>query len=290
MKKIDGNAISREIIEELKIDVANLEGPKPCVAFIRVGEDPASVVYVNKKKKIAEEIGIESRLILLDDKISESDLICEVDRLNNDSSVHGFLIQTPLPNHINDTIILNRVNPEKDIDGFSYANLGRLCQENPDSFIACTPAGIIEILQRTNVKTEGKHVVIIGRSLIVGKPCSLLFLRRHLMGNATVTVCHSKTADLASITKQADILIAAIGKPNFVTVDMVKKNAVIIDVGINRIKDDSKKSGYRLVGDVDFLNVEPVVDKITPVPGGVGPMTVAMLMSNTVKAYKNSRN
>ena len=245
---------------------------------------------VNKKQQVAASLGIESRLHVLPTEITQDALLAEVARLNADPNVHGILVQAPLPEPIDSNTIFNSVNPEKDVDGFNVVNAGRLCQEDPDGFLPCTPAGIVELLKRSGVETSGKHVVVLGRSLIVGKPAGLLMLRRHPFGNATVTICHSRTAGLATVTRSADILIAAIGKPRFVTEDMVKDGAVVIDVGINRIKDASRKSGFRLVGDVDYENVSPRCSKITPVPGGVGPMTVAMLMSNTVKAHRKAHS
>ena len=282
---IDGNAVSKQIQEELKVKLASIQGRKACVAFIRVGEDPASISYVNKKQRISGEIGIESKLFVLDKDTPQNELNALIDKLNADNTVDGILIQAPLPKQLNERETFNRVLPNKDVDGFSAANMGLLCQENPNAFVACTPAGIIELLKRANVQTKGKRAVIIGRSLIVGKPLALLLMQKGL--DATVTVCHSKSENLAEICRQADILIAAVGRPNTVTADMVKEGAVVIDVGINRIPAPEKKSGYRLVGDVDFENVAPKCSKITPVPGGVGPMTVAMLMYNTMKVAEN---
>ena len=286
MKIIDGNAIAESIIEELASEVGQLSDTKPVVAFIRVGDDPASVSYVRKKQKIAERIGIESRLILLSYDVSEKELFAQIDELNMDPVINGILIQAPLPEHINETDTFNRVSHNKDVDGFHTLNIGKLCQEDESGFIACTPAGIVELIKRSNIETQGKHVVVLGRSQIVGKPAALLMVRKALPGNATVTLCHSKTKNLASITSQADVLIAAIGRPNFVTADMVKEGVCVIDVGINRVNDDSRKSGYRLVGDVDFDAVASKASYMTPVPGGVGPMTVAMLMHNTLRAFK----
>lgn len=289
MELINGNEIAKQVLGELKIRVAEIAatGLTPHIVVMRVGNDPASISYVNKKEKTAQEIGMKSTVKLFPETISQTELEREIDALNADASVHGILIQAPLPKHINETEIFNRVLPEKDVDGFSTANIGRLVQELPEAFAACTPAGIIELLERSGVQTAGKHAVVVGRSLIVGKPVSVLLLSKK--SNATVTVCHSRTEDLAAITRQADILIAAIGRANFITQGMVKPGAVVIDVGINRIPDASKKSGFRLVGDVDFENVAPLCEKITPVPGGVGPMTVAMLMKNTLAAclYQN---
>ena len=290
MDLINGNEIAQEIIEELKIEVSAIQGGKPCVVFIRVGEDPASISYVSKKEKTAEKIGIESRLQLYPNSISQDELLEEISLANNNNEVHGILVQAPLPDHIDERTIFNHVSPSKDVDGFNAFNLGKLCQEQEDAFISCTPAGIIELIKRKNITTEGKHVVVLGRSLIVGKPAGMLFLRKGFPGNATVTFCHSRTPDLENHTRRADIIIAAIGKPQFVTKEMVKEGATIIDVGINRIEDSNKKSGFRLVGDVDFEQVAPQTKFITPVPGGVGPMTVAMLMKNTVQAFKGNQS
>jgi methylenetetrahydrofolate dehydrogenase (NADP+)/methenyltetrahydrofolate cyclohydrolase len=259
------------------------------VTFIRVGEDPASVYYVNSKQKKAAQVGIESRLKTFPESITQDELLAEIAALNADASVHGILVQSPLPGHMDERTVFNAVKAEKDVDGFSTVNLGRLVQEDPDAFVACTPAGIGEMVRRCNIETEGRHVVVLGRSLIVGKPAALLFMRKARFANATVTVCHSRTANLADITRQADILVAAIGKANFVTADMVKPGAVVIDVGINRVDDPASPKGYRIVGDVDFDAVAPKCRAISPVPGGVGLMTVALLMHNTVKAWELSR-
>lgn len=284
MELIKGNEIASTIIAELKADVAQLEGRKPCLALVRVGEDPASVSYVKKKEKTAAEIGVESRVILPPVDITQADLEALIDELNADETVDGILVQSPLPQPLDELAIFRRVSPAKDVDGFHTLNLGKLAQEDPTGFASCTPAGIMELLARSDVDLKGKHVVVLGRSLIVGKPIALLALQKKAGANGTVTICHSATRDLPAITRLADVLIAAIGRAHFVTADMVKPGAVVIDVGINRIPDASRKSGYRLVGDVDFDAVSPSVAKITPVPGGVGPMTVAMLMKNTVRA------
>lgn len=282
---IDGNATAKAIHEELKAELAQLKFDRPpCVAFIRVGEDPASVSYVKKKGRVAGEIGIESRLHVLPESTSQEELNALIDALNADDNVDAVLIQAPLPKQLNERDTFNRVRADKDVDGFSNANLGFLCQEDPRAFVACTPAGIMELLDRAKVETKGKRAVVIGRSLIVGKPMALLLMKKG--ADATVTVCHSRSENMREICAQADILIAAVGRPNTVSADMVKDGAVVIDVGINRVPSTETKSGYRLVGDVDFKNVEPKCSKITPVPGGVGPMTVAMLMKNTLKAYK----
>lgn len=289
MKLIDGNAIAKSIIEELAIEVGQLSGKKPVVAFIRVGNDPASISYVRKKEKTAERIGIESRLYLLAEDVGREELFAQIDTLNADHNVNGILIQAPLPKHIDETETFNRVLPGKDVDGFNTLNIGKLCQDDKNGFVACTPAGIVELIKRSGIETEGKHVVVLGRSQIVGKPAALLMMRKALPGNATVTVCHSRTTNLPSITRQADVLIAAIGRANFVKGDMVKEGVAIIDVGINRVEDATKKRGYRLVGDVEFEAVAPKSSHITPVPGGVGPMTVAMLMHNTLRALKAAK-
>lgn len=281
---IDGNATAKSIHEELAAKLKSISAPRtPCVAFIRVGEDPASVSYVKKKRRVAGEIGIESRLHVLPESTQQDELNALIDKLNADDNVDAILIQAPLPKHLCERDTFNRVRPDKDVDGFSCGNLGLLCQEDARAFTACTPAGIMELLKRYNVATAGKNVVVLGRSIIVGKPMALLLMKKG--ADATVTVCHSKSENLKEICSRADILIAAVGRPNTVTADMVKEGAVVIDVGINRIPCSTTKSGYRLVGDVDFENVAPKCSKITPVPGGVGPMTVAMLMVNTVRAF-----
>ena len=288
MELIDGNQIAADIIAELKAQVAALSGRKPCIALVRVGEDPASVSYVTKKVKTSAEIGIESRLILPPITITQDELFALIDGLNADPTVDGILVQSPLPKGFNEVAVFRRITAHKDVDGFHVLNLGKLAQEDTTGFTACTPAGIMELLKRSGVKLAGKHVVVLGRSLIVGKPVALLAMSRSEWANATVTVCHSQTANLPAITRQADVLIAAIGRAEFVTADMVKPGAVVIDVGMNRVPDATKKSGFRLTGDVHFPTVSPLCSKITPVPGGVGPMTVALLMTNTVKARRQN--
>ncbi len=286
MEIIDGNRIAAAIIAELKAEVAAMPGRKPCLALVRVGEDPASVSYVRKKEQTAAEIGIDGRLILPPVGITQAGLAAEVDRLNADPGVDGILVQSPLPAGLDERAIFSRIDPAKDVDGLHPLNLGKVAQDDASGFAACTPSGVMELLARSGVDLRGKHVVVLGRSLLVGKPVALLALQKRAGANGTVTVCHSGTAHLAALTVQADVLIAAIGRPEFVTADMVKPGAVVIDVGINRVADATKKSGYRLVGDVHFPTVAPRASKITPVPGGVGPMTVAMLMRNTVAAYR----
>ncbi len=284
MQLIDGNRIASDIIAELTATVAALPGRKPCLALVRVGEDPASVSYVKKKETTAATIGVTSRIILPPVTITQAGLEKLIDELNADPAVDGILVQSPLPKHLDELAIFRRVAPRKDVDGFNTINLGKVAQEDDTGFVACTPAGIMELLSRSGVDLKGKHVVVLGRSLIVGKPVALLALQKRAGANGTVTICHSGTHDLPAITRLADVLIAAIGRAEFVTADMVKPGAVVIDVGINRVPDATKKTGYRLTGDVHFPTVAPLCAQITPVPGGVGPMTVAMLMKNTVKA------
>jgi len=285
MKRIDGKQISKDIATELAELVSKIEGDKPCIAFIRVGEDPASVSYVKSKNRTAEKIGIRPLLFPLPESTTQNELFALVDKLNADSTVNGILIQSPLPNGLNEQAAFNRIDPLKDVDGFHEINAGRIVQEDDQGFASCTPIGIIEICKREGISLNGKRVVVLGRSQIVGKTFALLAMQNNAFANATVTVCHSRTKNLASVTREADILVAAIGKAKMVTADMVKEGAVVIDVGINRIEDSNAKKGYRIVGDVDFDAVEPLASRITPVPGGVGPMTVAMLMMNTLKAY-----
>ena len=289
MELIDGHRIAAEIISELKAEVAALPGRKPCLALVRVGEDPASVSYVRQKEKTAAEIGIVGRVLLPPATISPAELCRLVEQLNADPAIDGILVQSPLPPHLDELAVFRRIAPAKDVDGLSTINLGKIAQEDESGFVPCTPAGIIELLTRSGVQLAGRHVVVLGRSLLVGKPVALLAVQKKAWANATVTLCHSQTVGLPALARLADILIAAIGRPEFVTAEMVKPGAVVIDVGINRVPDSTKKSGYRLVGDVHFPSVAPIASRITPVPGGVGPMTVAMLMKNTVKAHRQSR-
>lgn len=283
---LDGNAVAESILNELREDIARHPDLKPKVAFLRVGEDPASVSYVTKKKKTAESLGITSHLEVFPADVEKSVVVDTIHRLNADPSIHGILLQAPLPSSWSEVETFREIAAEKDVDGFHTENLGKLAQEDETGFVSCTPAGVIEILKRHNLSPRGKEVVVVGRSLIVGKPLSLLLVKKGEWADATVTVCHSRTPDLGAVTRRADIVIAAMGRPHAITADMVKEGAVVIDVGINRIRDDSKKSGFRLVGDVDFANVAPKCSAITPVPGGVGPMTVAMLMKNTWQACR----
>jgi methylenetetrahydrofolate dehydrogenase (NADP+)/methenyltetrahydrofolate cyclohydrolase len=289
MDLIDGNAIAAGVIAELKAEVAAFRGRRPGLALVRVGEDPASVSYVKKKESVAADIGIGGRIHLPPVTITQAELESLVDQLNADPAVDGILVQSPLPATLNEIAVFRRISPAKDVDGLHPLNLGKVAQDDDSGFAACTPAGVMELLARRGVDLRGKHVVVLGRSLLVGKPVALLALQKKAGANGTVTVCHSATANLAALTRQADVLIAAIGRPEFVTADMVKPGVVVIDVGINRVPDASKKSGYRLTGDVHFPSVAPLASQITPVPGGVGPMTVAMLMKNTVKAWRLAR-
>jgi methylenetetrahydrofolate dehydrogenase (NADP+) / methenyltetrahydrofolate cyclohydrolase len=289
MDLIDGNAIAAGVIAELKAEVAAFGGRPPGLALVRVGEDPASVSYVKKKESVAADIGIGGRVHLPPVTITQAELESLVDTLNADPAIDGILVQSPLPPHLNEVAVFRRISPAKDVDGLHPLNLGKVAQDDASAFAACTPAGVMELLARSGVDLRGQHVVVLGRSLLVGKPVALLALQKKAGANGTVTVCHSATANLAGLTRQADVLIAAIGRPEFVTADMVKPGAVVIDVGINRVPDASRKSGYRLTGDVHFPSVAPLASQITPVPGGVGPMTVAMLMKNTVKAWRLAR-
>lgn len=288
MTLIDGNQISAAIVAELKAKVSALSGRRPCIALVRVGEDPASVSYVKKKEKTAADIGITSRVILPPVTITQAELFALIDQLNSDPTVDGILVQSPLPKQIDEVAVFRRVAAEKDVDGFSTINLGKVAQDDDTGFVACTPAGIMELLARSGTDLKGRHVVVVGRSLIVGKPVALLALQKKAGANGTVTVCHSGTANLGKFTREADVLIAAIGRAEMITGDMVKPGAVVIDVGMNRVPDATKKTGYRLTGDVHFPSVSAIASQITPVPGGVGPMTVAMLMKNTVKAFEQS--
>ena len=280
---IDGKAIAQAIREEVKTKAASLKarGITPCLAVILAGDNPASVSYVTAKKKALSEAGMADRFVHLPESAAEDELLTVIQRLNEDSSVHGILVQLPLPPHINEEKIILAINPAKDVDGFHPVNAGNLLIGR-QGFVPCTPHGIIVLLQKMNIQTDGKRAVVIGRSNIVGKPAALLLSRRDV--NATVTLCHTGTKNLSEITRSADILVAAAGRANTVTADMVKEGAVVIDVGVNRIPDSAKKSGFHLTGDVDFERVREKAAFITPVPGGVGPMTIAMLMENTVIA------
>ena len=283
---IDGKKISEEIQSEIAAEVAGIKssgGKVPHLAAILVGNNPASQTYVNGKVKACERVGFKSSLIRMDASVSENDLVQKISELNNDTDVDGFIVQLPLPKHINVQKITEAVSPGKDVDGFHPVNTGRMIQNIP-CYLPATPYGILLLLERYKIETAGKHCVVLGRSNIVGLPISILLERNSNPGNCTVTVCHSKTENIEEIAHRADILIAAIGQPEFVTDNMVKKGAVVIDVGITRIQSLDTKSGFRLVGDVNFDEVAPRCSYITPVPGGVGPMTIASLLLNTLRA------
>lgn len=288
MNIIDGKRLSQTIKEEIAAEVAELKaaGHKiPHLAAVLVGADPASKVYVRNKVRSCEEVGFESTLIRKDDSITEEELLEIIEELNADEDVDGFIVQLPLPKHIDEEKITLAIDPSKDVDGFHPMNFGRMAQGLP-SYLPATPFGIMQMLDRYHIEVEGKHCVVLGRSNIVGTPISILLSRKASPGNATVVLCHSRTKNIKSYTLEADIIVAAIGRANFVTADMVKEGAVVIDVGINRVEDASRKKGYRLAGDVDYENVAPKCKLITPVPGGVGPMTVTSLLMNTLKSCK----
>lgn len=279
---IDGKKVAQIIQDELKLKIQE-EKIHPCLATVLVGSKPDSQTYVNMKRKLAHELGIKNKDVNLDIDVSQEELIKTIETLNEDKEVNGILVQLPLPSHINEEDILQRISPLKDVDGFHDVNIGRLAMKGRDPmFVPCTPKGCLALLKHYNVEIEGKNAVIIGRSNIVGVPMSLLLLEQ----NATITVCHSRTQDLPEIVSRADIIVAAIGRPEFVKGEWIKEGAVVIDVGINSISDPSRKSGKRLVGDVEFSEAVKKAKLITPVPGGVGPMTVCELMSNTYRAYK----
>jgi methylenetetrahydrofolate dehydrogenase (NADP+)/methenyltetrahydrofolate cyclohydrolase len=283
---IDGVALGKAIRTEVAAEVAKVKarGITPGLAVVLVGENPASQVYVRSKGKACEEAGMHSVTIMLPAETSEADVLSTVDRLNEDAAIHGMLVQLPLPRHVNSDKVIHRISPAKDVDGFHPMNVGKLVLGDPTGFRPATPYGVQQMLLRSGVETKGANVVIVGRSAIVGKPMANLLIQDGPGGNATVTVCHSRSRDLPSITRGADILIVAIGKAEFVTQDMVKPGAVVIDVGINRVDDATVTKGYRLAGDVKYDAVAEVASAITPVPGGVGPMTIAMLLKNTLQS------
>jgi methylenetetrahydrofolate dehydrogenase (NADP+)/methenyltetrahydrofolate cyclohydrolase len=283
---IDGKLIANQIQEEIKCELANMQGRKPCLAVVLVGEHPASLIYVSKKEKACADVGILSVKRSLPSTISEISLIHEIEKLNGNASVDGILLQLPLPHHINPLNVILHISPDKDVDGLHPTNIGKLLIGD-DTFAPCTPHGVKVMLERSDIEVAGKHVLVIGRSTLVGKPMAAILMQSAQGGNATVTIAHSRTVNLGALSRMADIIIAAIGQPKFLTADMIKEGAVVIDVGINKIEDKTRSSGYRIVGDVDFDNVKDKCSFITPVPGGVGPMTIAMLLSNTMKAKKN---
>jgi methylenetetrahydrofolate dehydrogenase (NADP+)/methenyltetrahydrofolate cyclohydrolase len=287
---IDGRAIAEQLHAETTARVAALtaRGIEPALTFVRVGEDPASKVYVGMKEKTSARLGIRSTTTVLPEATSEAELLALLRRLNADPATHGILVQAPLPRQINQATVFATVSPDKDVDGFHPVNVGKLMLGDPTGFLPCTPAGVHELLIRSQVKIEGADVVVLGRGNIVGKPMAAILIQKARHANATVTVCHSASRDIKSHCRRADILVAAMGVAHFVTADMVKPGAVVMDVGVNRIPDPASKTGTRLVGDVDFAAVQPVAGKITPNPGGVGPMTVALLMANTVRAAERA--
>ncbi len=283
---VDGRAIAAQIQQELAARVAALKqrGIVPGLAFVRVGEDPASKVYVGRKEKACAELGIVSETHILPEKTSEEDLLALIGKLNSAAHLHGILVQAPLPKQIRESVVFSTVLPTKDVDGFHPVNVGKLMLGDETGFKPCTPAGVMELLARSGVKTDGAEVVVLGRGNIVGKPMAAMLCQKGKNANATVTICHSATRNVKEHCLRADIIIAAIGVAHFVKADMVKPGAVIMDVGVNRIPDATSKNGTKLVGDVDYANVQPIAGKITPNPGGVGPMTIAMLLQNTVRA------
>lgn len=290
MEILDGKVTSASIKEEIAQDVAKFVasgGRKPHLAAVLVGENGASLTYVNAKVKACEQVGFDSTLVQLPVSISEEALLSEIDKLNKDASLDGFIVQLPLPDHIDESKVTMAINPKKDVDGFHPENIGLMALNLP-TFLPATPFGIVQMLERYQVETSGKHCVVVGRSHIVGSPMSILMARNAYPGNCTVTLTHSRTVNLKEICGTADILIVALGKPEFITAEYVKEGAVIVDVGITRIADDSKKSGFKLLGDVKFDEVAPKCAFITPVPGGVGPMTIVSLLKNTLQAAKRT--
>ncbi len=288
MKLIDGKMIAQQVLAKCAREIQDCvaAGFTPGLAVVLIGEDPASQTYVASKARTCQELGMVSRKIVMPTEATEAAVLAVVAELNADPSIHGILVQSPPPPQIDEAKIIRAISPAKDVDGFHAENVAKLAMEDPTGFVPCTPLGCQHLLMASGIATDGAKVVVLGRSMIVGKPLALLLMAKGPGGNATVTVAHSRTQDLAAVCREADILIAAIGKPKFVTADFVKPGATVIDVGINRIPDASAKSGFRLVGDVDFPNVAPLCSAITPVPGGVGPMTIAMLMQNTIKAAR----
>jgi methylenetetrahydrofolate dehydrogenase (NADP+)/methenyltetrahydrofolate cyclohydrolase len=289
---LDGAAIAREIRAEVAREVQQLVAhghQQPGLAVVIVGEDPASQIYVKSKGLACQEVGMLSETVRLPAETSEAELLSVVDRLNGDPRIHGFITQLPLPKHIDSDQILNRISPAKDVDGFHPSNVGKVLVGDPRAFRPATPYGVQQMLVRSGIETKGAHAVIVGRSNIVGKPMASLLMQDTPGGNATVTICHSRSRDLPALTRLADILVVAIGRPGFITSDMVKPGAVVVDVGINRVSDPSHPKGYRIEGDVDYAPVAEIASAITPVPGGVGKMTIAMLLMNTLQAAKTRR-
>ena len=289
-KFIDGRAIAEKVYVDLRREIAELKekGIAPGLAVILVGDNPASRAYVRSKDKMCRELGLHSAKLELPASTKQSELLSRVEEFNRDPSINGILVQSPPPEHIDEAAIVRALDPRKDVDGFHPENVAKLVLEDPSGFVPCTPLGVQRLLLESNVEINGAHVVVLGRSMIVGKPLALLLMQKNKNGNATVTVVHSRSRDLAETTRSADIVVAAIGRAEFVKADHVREGAVVIDVGVNRVKDTTSERGYRLVGDVAFDEVSKKASAITPVPGGVGPMTIAMLMANTVKAARQS--
>ena len=289
-KLIDGRAIAEKVYVDLRRDIAELKakGVTPGLAVVLVGDNPASRAYVRSKDKMCRELGLHSVKLELPESTTHTELRARVGELNADSRIHGILVQSPTPEHIDEAAIVRAFDPRKDVDGFHPENVAKLVLDDPSGFVPCTPLGVQRLLTETKIEIDGAHVVILGRSMIVGKPLALLLMQKNKNGNATVTVVHSRSRNLAAITRSADIVVAAIGRAEFLKADHVREGAVVIDVGINRVEDAANERGYRLVGDVAFGEVSRKASVITPVPGGVGPMTIAMLMSNTVKAARQS--
>jgi methylenetetrahydrofolate dehydrogenase (NADP+)/methenyltetrahydrofolate cyclohydrolase len=290
VKLIDGRAIAEKVYVDLRREIAELKAKHvtPGLAVVLVGDDPASRAYVRSKDKMCRELGLHSLKLELPESTTQTELLNRVEELNADSDIHGILVQSPPPQHIDEAAIIRDLDPRKDVDGFHPENVAKLVLDDPSGFVPCTPLGVQRLLIESKININGTHVVILGRSMIVGKPLALLLMQKNEKANATVTVVHSRSRDLAEITRSADIIIAAIGRAGFVKADHVREGAVVIDVGINRVEDAASERGYRLVGDVAFDEVSEKTMAITPVPGGVGPMTIAMLMSNTVKAARQS--
>ena len=290
MQLIDGKSVSKKVLDECALEVEKIaaKGIKPGLAVVLVGNDPASKAYVGSKVKACHKLGIHSIKIELPEDTTQEKLFQVIDELNGDSSIHGILVQSPPPDHIDESAVVSKISPQKDVDGFHPENVAKLTLEDSDGFIPCTPLGCLRLLQEYGIDTNGANVVVVGRSMIVGKSMALLLMANNANANATVTVAHSRTKDLKSICSTADIIIAAVGIPNIIGREHVSDGAVIIDVGINRVNDENAERGYRLVGDVNFAEVADKCSAITPVPGGVGPMTIAMLISNTIKACQKS--
>lgn len=283
---IDGKAIADQIQEEIKTTISHLHGRKPCLAVLLVGEHPPSQIYVGRKTQACESVGMLSIKRLLSHHTTELEILKEIEKLNADPLVDGILVQLPLPEHINPFKIIQAVDPDKDVDGFHPLNVGKMLIGETDGFFPCTPLGIKVMIERSGIELTGKHALVIGRSNIVGKPMAAMLMQSSTGGNATVTIAHRFSKDMKGLCLQADLIVVAIGQPNFITADMVKEGAVVIDVGINKIEDPANSKGYKIVGDVDFKNVKDKCSFITPVPKGVGPMTIAMLLSNTLRSYR----